>query len=146
MNKLRLISCVALLVVATAATSWAVAPTNRSQLVGTWVNVNPSTGGIVKVVITDDALGFRVRTYGACSPTPCDHGAIAASPFSKTVGSTVAYGLTANYNFGFKRTIITAKRVYEYDGAVQLEVEARNIFAAGDTRTDYMRTELYRRQ
>jgi hypothetical protein len=121
-------------------------PVNRAALVGTWVNVNPATRGIVKVVITNDLFGFRVHTYGACSPTPCDHGAIKASPYSKSVSSTVAAGLSAVYNFGFKTTLITAKRTAEFDNGAFLELESRNVFAAGDTRFDYMQSELFRRQ
>jgi hypothetical protein len=131
---------------ATAPPTQAEPPANRSALVGTWVNVNPASSGIVKVVITNDIFGFRVRTYGACSPSPCDHGAIAASPLSKTVSSTVASGLSATYNFGFKKTLVTAKRVSEYDGGTFLQLDAFNIFAAGDTRFDYMRSELFRKQ
>jgi hypothetical protein len=146
-SKQRIVLGFALLVgLATAAPTMAEPPANRSSLVGTWVNVNPKTGGIVKVVITNDILGFRVHTYGACSPTPCDHGAIKASPFSKTVSSTVASGLSAIYNFGFKTTLVTAKRTAEYDGASFLELESRNVFAAGDTRFDYMQSELFRKQ
>ena len=131
---------------ATAAPTMAEPPVNRSSLVGTWVNVNSATGGIVKIVITNDIFGFRVHTYGACSPTPCDHGFAAASPFSKSVGSTVATGLSATYNFGFKTTLITAKRTAEYDGGTFLELESRNKFAPGDTRFDYIQSELFRRQ
>jgi hypothetical protein len=121
-------------------------PANRAALVGTWVNVNPATKGIVKVIITNDLFGFRVHTYGACSPTPCDHGTIKASPFSKSVSSTVAAGLSAVYNFGFKTTLITAKRTAEFDNGTFLELESRNVFAAGDTRFDYMQSELFRKQ
>ncbi len=121
------------------------APGGVTNLTGTWSNVNPTTGGIVKITVTSDASGFKIHTYGACSPTPCDHGAVAASPFSKSVSSSVAYGLSGQYNFGFSTMLVTAKRVYEYDGGNFLEVETRTKFAAGDTRYDYTRTELFRK-
>lgn len=146
-TKQRIVLGIAVVIgLASAAPSMAEPPVNRSALVGTWVNVNSATRGIVKVVITNDIFGFRVHTYGACSPTPCDHGAVAASPFSKSVSSTVASGLSATYNFGFKTTQITAKRTSEYDGGTFLELESRNKFAPGDTRFDYMATELFRKQ
>jgi hypothetical protein len=131
---------------AAAAPSMAEPPANRSSLVGTWVNVNAATGGIVKVIITNDIFGFRVHTYGKCSPTPCDHGAVKASPFSKSVSSTVATGLSAVYDFGFKTTLVTAKRTAEYDGGTFLELESRNVFDPGDTRFDYTQSELFRKQ
>jgi hypothetical protein len=62
------------------------------------------------------------------------------------VSSTVAAGLSAVYNFGFKTTLITAKRTAEFDNGAFLELESRNVFAAGDTRFDYMQSELFRRQ
>jgi hypothetical protein len=120
-------------------------PDYVAQLVGTWVNVNPATGGIVRVMITNDDAGFRVHTYGACSPSPCDHGAIAASPFSKSVGSSIASGLSATYDHGFATVLVTAKRIAEYDGGTFLELETRTTFAPGDTRFDYTRTELFRK-
>jgi hypothetical protein len=120
-------------------------PANVTGVVGTWVNVNPSTGGIVKISITNDAAGFRIHTYGACSPTPCDHGAIPASRFSKSVSSTVAHGVSGQYNFGFSTMLVTAQRVLDIDGGTFLEVETRTRFAPGDTRQDYTRTELFRK-
>ena len=148
MNRnLRMVLSLALTaVLATAAPAMAEPPTSRTQLTGTWVNVNPATGGIVKVVITNSLLGFRIRTYGACSPTPCDHGSILASPYSKSVTSNVATGLSAIYDHGFVKVLVTAKRTAEVDGGTFLELETRSIFDPGDTRFDYTRSELFRRQ
>lgn len=124
----------------------AVQPAGVSGLVGTWVNVNPATGGAVKIIITNDAAGFRIHTYGACSPTPCDHGAIPALRFSNSVGSSTADGFSGQYNFGFSTVLVTGQRNYEFDGITALELDTRTRFAAGDTRRDYMRTELFRKQ
>lgn len=121
-------------------------PTSVSNLVGTWVNVNANTGGIVKVVISNSSSGFKIHTYGACSPTPCDHGTVSASPFSKSVSSATAHGLIGQYDFGFSTKLVTAQRTFQFDGATFLEVETRTKFAPGDSRYDYMRTELFRKQ
>ena len=126
-------------------TALAVQPTGVTNLVGTWVNVNPTTRNIVRIVITSDALGFRIHTYGACTPTPCDHGAIPASRFSKGTTSTAAYGFTGTYNFGFSTMLVTGLRDYQLDGGNFLRLETRTRFAAGDTRIDYMATELFRK-
>jgi hypothetical protein len=145
-RKQRLILGLALTLVAASATpSLAEAPTSVSNLTGTWVNVNPATGGVVKVIISNTILGLRIRTFGACSPTPCDHGTIAAEPFSKTVSSNIASGLSATYDHGFATVLVTAKRVAEYDGGSFLELETRTTFAPGDTRKNYTRTELFRK-
>lgn len=136
-----------ILFTALSQSAFALQPSNISNLVGTWVNVNPTTGGIVKVVITNSVLtGFRINTFGACSPSPCNHGFVSASRFSKGVSSTVAQGLSAQYDFGFSTALVTAQRVYDLDGGSFLEVESRTKFAAGDTRKDYMSTELFRKQ
>lgn len=127
------------------ASALAQPPASVANLTGTWVNVNPATGGIVKLVVTSDATGFKIHTYGACSPTPCDHGAVPAASFSKTVSSGVAYGLSGQYNFGFSTMLVTAQRIYTYDGGNFLEIETRTKFASGDTRYDYTRTELFRK-
>ncbi len=141
-----LVAAIALSMVVGAGSAVAVQPAGVANLVGTWVNANAATGGTVKVVITNDATGFKVHTYGACSPTPCDHGTVSALRFSKTVSSTVAHGLSAQYNFGFSTVQVTAQRIYDIDGANFLELESRTRFAAGDTRRDYMRAELFIRQ
>lgn len=135
-----------ILFAALSPSAFALQPSNTTNLVGTWVNVNPATGGIVKIVITNNRLtGFNINTFGSCSPTPCDHGVISASRFSKSISSTVAHGLSGQYNFGFSTMQVTAQRVYNLDGGNFLEVETRTKFAAGDTRNDYIRTELFRK-
>jgi hypothetical protein len=145
-TRIRIALGVALtMVLAAAAPTIAAPPANRSQLVGTWVNVNPATGGIVKVIITNDIFGFRIHTFGACSPTPCDHGAIPAAPFSKTVVSTIATGLSALYDHGFVTVLVTARRIADVDGGNFLELETRSTFAPGDTRFNYTRSELFRK-
>lgn len=145
MKKLRIliVGIVLAMAVGSADFSFAAPPTVVSNLTGTWLNVNPTTGGIVKIIITSNASGFKINTFGACSPSPCNHGAIVASPFSKAVGSNVAVGLSGQYNFGFSTMLVTAIRTYEFDGKNFLEVETRTKFEPGDTRFDYMRTELF---
>ena len=135
-----------ILFVALTQSAFARQPSNTSNLVGTWVNVNPATGGIVKIVVTNNRLGFRINTFGACSPTPCNHGFIPALRFSKSVSSTVAQGLRGQYNFGFSTMLVTGQRVYDLDGGNFLKLESFTKFAAGDTRNDYTRTELFRKQ
>lgn len=145
MKKLRglIVGIVFAMAVGSAGFSFAAPPSDVSGLTGTWVNVNPTTSGVVKIIVTNDLSGFKIHTFGACSPTPCDHGAIAASPFSKTISSNSGVGLSGQYNFGFSTMLVTAQRTFQFDGKNFLEVETRTKFAAGDTRVDYTRTELF---
>ena len=74
--KTALTASVALvMVLAGTESALAVQPTGVTNLLGTWTNVNPTTGGVVKIEITNPGGVFTIHTYGACSPTPCDHGA-----------------------------------------------------------------------
>ena len=129
-----------------AGPALAVQPAGVFNLVGTWKNINPALANTVQVMITSDANGFKVHTFGACTPTPCDHGAVPALRYSKTVTSAIAHGLSAQYNAGFATRIVTAQRIYDIDGGSFLELETRTRFAVGDTRQDYMRTELFVKQ
>ncbi|MBK8814625.1 MAG: hypothetical protein IPN42_03540 [Methylococcaceae bacterium] len=132
---------------AAANSAFALQPSNTTNLVGTWVNVNPTSGGIVKIVVSQNLFtGFTINTFGSCTPTPCNHGIISASRFSDNVSSTVAQGLSGQYNFGFSTMLVTAQRVYDIDGGNFLQLVTQTKFAAGDTRNDYSRTEMFRKQ
>ena len=41
---------------------------------GVWDNVDSSTGGAVRLVISHTNDTLTVHWYGACSPDPCDNG------------------------------------------------------------------------
>jgi hypothetical protein len=113
-------------------------PTNFSALTGVWNNTNSGTGGIVRVVIRQAASGLLVQPFGACSPTPCDHGVLAARTFSPGVGSANGSGFNANKNFGFKSTA--------YNGILQgryLSLLTQNTFASADSRFNYTSLENF---
>lgn len=140
--KLTKATLASLVVLAASATSaFAQQPTNLSAVVGTWVNVDPATRGIVKVVVTNVGGQLHIHTYGKCTPTPCDHGDIAANAFSPSVSDAKATGFSGQYDFGFKTTEVTGLRA----GAL-LALETRNKFAGGDSRYDYVGREMFRRK
>jgi len=46
------------------------------DLFGTWVNVDPDSGGTVQLVfLPNEQGGIQVYGYGVCDPSPCDWGA-----------------------------------------------------------------------
>ena len=107
-------------------------PLTLPSLVGTWVNVNPATQDIVKVVLTNNGGALGVHAYGACVPTPCDWGQVTGQAYSASVAGGSAVGFTANYKFAFKNTILTG----HLDGA-HLVVDDFNVFTDGSGRSPY---------
>ena len=73
-----------------------------SPMLGTWINTNTASRGIVKVILSSDDGALAVQAFGACDPEPCDWGrasnvvACAAGP-----GSQEPMGFTARYTFDF---------------------------------------------
>lgn len=49
-------------------------PVDPSPLTGIWLNTDKRTGGITKLVLTQNDGGLMVRAFGACDPAPCDWG------------------------------------------------------------------------
>jgi hypothetical protein len=45
-----------------------------NQLVGTWLNHDPSTPGVTQIVITNENGVVRAHAWGACEPADCDYG------------------------------------------------------------------------
>lgn len=103
-----------------------------SALAGNWVNDDPATRGIVRIVLSDSGGALMVHAYGACSPSPCDWGQVKGSTYADNVSSPRAIAFSANYSFGFKTTLLTG-----HLSGGKLLVENFNAFAAGDTRSDY---------
>jgi hypothetical protein len=116
-----------------SASVFAEAPTNVNGLVGTWVNTDSSSSGIVKVVVSKTRTGgISFKSYGACSPTPCVHSTVTAQPYAANVSSEIAVGFYAYRNSGFKYARFFGKRVGSY-----LKVDSFSTFASGDSRSDY---------
>jgi hypothetical protein len=107
-------------------------PLDLKPLVGTWLNVDKATRGLVRVIVTASGQALSVHVFGACHPTPCDWGAVPAKAFADSVCSTPAVGFTAQYKFNFKETLIVGRLEF---GA--LFVETFDHFIDGSGREDY---------
>jgi hypothetical protein len=127
------------------APSFAATPSSTSGLTGTWHNVNPSSRGIIKVVVTKVGAQLRFKSYGACSPTPCIHTTVMAHPHSSSVSSNFARGFTAYRNSGFKTTRFDAIRDYGQTSGSFLRLNSFSKFAPGDNRKNYLSSELFRK-
>ncbi|HUA97943.1 MAG TPA: hypothetical protein VMA34_06420 [Terracidiphilus sp.] len=105
---------------------------DASPLLGTWINCDHETRGLVRVMIAAKASEITVHAFGACSPTPCDWGAVNGTIYAASVATTPAVGFTANYNFSFKQTLVVG---HLFNGA--LIVETYDHFTDQSGRADY---------
>ena len=126
-----------------SASSFATPPANTHGLVGTWHNANPSSRGIIKVVVTKVGHQLKFKSYGSCHPTPCVHSTVVAQPYSRNVSSNHAVGFTAFRHSGFKTTRFDAMRDYGQSSGAFLRLNSFNKYAAGDSRKNYASSDLF---
>ncbi|HLO88557.1 MAG TPA: hypothetical protein VK203_26605 [Nostocaceae cyanobacterium] len=79
-----------------------------ADFVGTWVNTNPNTGGITRVVITSAGGNkLNIEAFGKCQPSDCKWGKTNLVTYGNSVqDANHRYG-TATYNPGFAETLLT---------------------------------------
>ncbi|HUY95481.1 MAG TPA: hypothetical protein VMU71_09285 [Terracidiphilus sp.] len=112
----------------------AVAP---NPLVGTWINCDHATRGLVRLVVAASGKEITVHGFGACSPTPCDWGIVNGMVFAPNVTATSAIAFTASYNFSFKQTTVVGHLM---NGA--LIVETFDHFTDQSGRADYYSLDI----
>jgi hypothetical protein len=105
---------------------------------GTWENTNPSSNGVVRIVI--DKSG--VRMFGACTPDPCDYGQVRFITFGGNVSDADHKAGFAHYAFAFKEIDATL----HLTGPRTLELEHFNKFTDSSNRQNYVMKERYRRK
>jgi len=106
-----------------------------APLVGTWVNCDSATRGLVRMVIAAAGAGISVHGFGACSPTPCDWGTAPGVAYADNVTSTSPVAFTTKYKFNFKETIVVGRL-----NAGCLIVETFDNFTDGSGRSAYYST------
>lgn len=116
---------------------FAVAAVSPAQLVGTWVNCDHTTRGLIRLMIAASGKEITVHGFGACSPTPCDWGLANGLVYSSNVTASPAIAFTATYNFGFKQTVIVGHLM---NGA--LIVETFDHFTDSSGRSDYYSLDI----
>jgi hypothetical protein len=103
-----------------------------APLVGTWVNCDHQTRGLVRLMIAANGPAITVHGFGACTPTPCDWGTVPGTTYADNVTAVPAVAFTAVYTFGFKQTTVVGKLM---NGA--LIVETFDHFTDKSNRSDY---------
>lgn len=101
---------------------------------GTWVNTDPKTRGITRLLLGDNGDGsYAVHSYGACVPTDCDGGS------ASTVASS-AYADVVTYTYSFKTATYTLTNAGPY-----LRAAVVNHFTDGSNR-DYTAVYYFKLQ
>ena len=85
-----------------------VGPMDLSGLPGIWINSNPDTDGIARLVISEADGKVSLQVYAIGPDGLIDWGAADAAVFSATPKSRVAAGFTCLYDFGFAETRLQA--------------------------------------
>lgn len=80
-----------------------------SPLLGTWVNTNPNTDYISKLIVIRRSDRIFVHVYGSHTPTVIDWGEVEAVPYM-TSGAVEAVGFNARYDFGEIETLLASNQ------------------------------------
>ena len=117
-------------------------PALNGGVFGTW---KPSvvSNNLVKVVIGGTPAAPSVHAYGACSPTPCDWGAVRGITYGATISTLRGTTQLAPYTFSFKKTQLLLKYSILADDTERLTVVAYSEFTDGSGRSNYVVTQTF---
>jgi hypothetical protein len=79
-------------------------PIEISALPGTWVNSNPDTTGIARIVMSESDGKLSVEVFGIGPQGLIEWGAEEAALFASSPSSKICAGFTCVYDFGFAET------------------------------------------
>jgi hypothetical protein len=116
-------------------------PVSPGVLLGTWINVNPTTRGLVKVVLRLIGPQLIVQASGGSEPMPFDWGAHAGTVYADNRGNNQPCAFTTTFSTRFKEIILA--------GTLRdnlLVVEAFHHFTDVSGRSDYYSREIFRRE
>ena len=82
----------------------AAGPIDIRALPGTWINSNPDTNGIARIVIAESPGNLSLQVYAVGPDRLIDWGTAAINVFASKPSSRVAAGFTCAYDFGFVET------------------------------------------
>lgn len=81
-----------------------IGPMDTSGLPGTWINSNPDSNGIVRLVISEAGGKLSSQVYAIGPDGLIDWGPADLAVFTSRPNSRVAAGFTCLYDFGFVET------------------------------------------
>ena len=83
-------------------------PVDLSALHGIWINSNPDTSGIARMVMSEAGGRLSLQVYAIGPDGLIDWGTTAVTVFMSSPSSRVAAGFTCLYDFGFAETRLQA--------------------------------------
>jgi hypothetical protein len=78
-------------------------PIDSSGLIGTWINSNPDTTGIARMVMSE-ARGLALQTFAVGPDGFIDWGTTGVTVVGSSAASRAGAGFTCVYDFGFAET------------------------------------------
>ena len=111
-----------------------------TPLLGTWLNTDKATAGIVKLELARYDGLFLVRAHGANTPVPYDWGEVPSVAYGAGITATEAVAFSAVYDFGFLTSILAA---YAKQGILVLDTF--NTFKDSSDRANYFTREFFHR-
>lgn len=114
------------------------------DFVGTWVNTNPNTRGITRLVVTSTGANtLSVQAFGKCHPTDCDWGTTQLITYGSNVQDSDHKFATANYRPRFANTILTLN--LNPHNRRQVTLQSFTQFLDSSGRQNYSSTERFTR-
>lgn len=113
-------------------------PIDLSGIAGTWVNSNPDTTGVARMIVAQTGGNLSLRIYAIGPDGLIDWGSVDIDIFTSSPTSRVAAGFTCRYDFGFVETELQAMIL---KGLIVLAQLHR--FKDGSKRADYFVREYF---
>ena len=83
-------------------------PLDLSALPGTWINSNPDTRGIARMVMSESNGNLSLQVFAIGPDGLIDWGTAAVTVFAASPASRVGAGFTCQFDFGFAETRLQA--------------------------------------
>ena len=115
------------------------APIGPVGLTGNWLNSNPDTNGIARLIVSETEGKVSVQVYAVGSEGLIDWGVTDVALFASTPASRVCAGFACAYDFGFVETqlqgmimkglLVLAQSHHFKDGSGRADYFVREYFA-----------------
>jgi hypothetical protein len=121
-----------------------VASAQIAELLGEWYNIDSSTLGLTRVVITQNGSEVAVHAWGSCHPEDCDWGPVFGYVYGKTVSDNListAHAISAMVQTNFSERLLIVHLI----GPNRLQVEVMTRFTDGSGRSSNAWVETFSR-